>query len=167
VIELASGNNKYVYGSVAEEIKSENVVYDPYEENAVLKSKKIARSNAKLKTKILFSIFLIFGMCAIIMFRYAQITQLNYETSKLSSQYTTMHNENANISIEIKKAMSLINIREIAELKLKMHKPNKSQIVYVDVPKKDVIMLADKEDSKLSEIFNNVKNSLKSFLNIF
>lgn len=162
---MAATNNKYVYGSVAENIK--NDTYDPYEENAVLKSKKTARSNAKIKTKIIFNIFIIFGMCAIIMFRYAQISQLNYDSNKLSKQYVTMQNENSRISIEIEKAMDLNGIREVAETHLSMHKPDKSQIVYVNVPKEDVTILASKEQSKVLVMFKNVENSIKKFLNIF
>ena len=162
---MAAANSKYVYGSVAENIKNE--VYDPYEENAVLKSKKVARSNAKLKAKIMFSIFLIFGLCAIIMFRYAQISQLNYDTNKLSQQYTALQNDNKRLSIEIEKAMDLNGIREIAENKLKMHKPDKTQIVYVNVPKEDMIILASKEKSGVTVVLNDVENSLKKFLNIF
>jgi len=144
---LSATNNKYVYGSVAENIK--NDIYDPYEENAVLKSKKKARSNAKLKSKIVFNIFIIFGMCAIIMFRYAQISQLNYDSNKLSKQHVTIQNENKRISIEIEKAMSLKNIREVAENNLNMHKPDKSQIVYVNVPREDLTILANKDQSRV------------------
>ena len=85
---MAGTNNRYVYGSAAEKIKQEpqyspnsknSNYYDPYEQNAVLKSKKAARYNAKLKKRIVVNIFLVFGMCAIIMSRYAQISQMNYD----------------------------------------------------------------------------------------
>ena len=158
-------NNKYVYGSVAENIKSE--VYDPYEENTVLKSKKIARSNAKVKTKIVFIIFMIFSMCGIIMFRYAQISQLNYQSNQLTKQYTELQNENTNAALEINNAMSLSKIIDVAENKLGMHKPNKSQIIYVEVPTKDVTILASKEKSKIAETFENIGDGLKNFLNVF
>jgi len=162
---LASTNNKYVYGSVAENIK--NDTYDPYEENAVLKSKKIARSNTKVKAKIIFNIFIVFGLCAIVMFRYAQINQLSYDINKLSKQYVTMQNDNELISIDILKAMGLKNIREVAENNLNMHKPDKSQIVYVTVPKEDVTILASKEQSKVVVVVKDVGNSIKKFLNLF
>lgn len=162
---MASTNSKYIYGSAAEKLKNE--AYDPYEENVVLKSKKIARNNAKIKTKIMLSIFLIFGMCAVIMFRYAQISQLNYDTNKLSKQYTELQNENKRLSIEIEKAMDLNGIREIAETKLKMHKPDKSQIVYINVPKEDMIILANKKESQFMIFVKDVENGIKKFLNVF
>ncbi|PYG88434.1 cell division protein FtsL [Ruminiclostridium sufflavum DSM 19573] len=162
---MAASKNKYVYGSVAENI--ENDIYDPYEENAVLKSKKIARNNKKLKAKITFCILTAFSLCALTMFRYAQISQLSYENEKLNKQYIEMQNDNQLLSIEIQNAKSLRNIREVAENSLHMHKPNKSQIVYVEVPKEDITMTASKEKSKIGIIIEDIENSLKKVLNIF
>lgn len=160
-IRVASTNNDYMYGSVAEKLK-----YDPYEENAVLRSKKVARNNARLKSRIVFNIFIMFAMCAIIMFRYAQISQLNYNNNQLTKQYISLQNENARLALDIEKAMDLNNIREVAENRLAMHKPDKSQIIYVSVPKKDVIILANKEESKLALMFKDVQNSVKRVLNL-
>lgn len=162
---MAATNNKYVYGSVAEKI--ENQVYDPYEENAVLKSKKIARNNKKIKAKITFSILIVFSLCSLSMFKYAQISQLNYENNKLDKQYTDIQNNNQLLSIEIQNAKSLKNIREVAENNLHMHKPNKSQIVYVEVPKEDVTVTANKEQSKIVAIIKDAEDSFKHLLNIF
>jgi hypothetical protein len=47
-----------------------------------------------------------------------------------------------------------------------MHKPDKSQIVYVSVPKKDVTILANKEESKLALIFKDIETSIKKVLNL-
>ncbi|WP_242855816.1 hypothetical protein [Ruminiclostridium josui] len=48
--------NDYVHGSLAEKIQ-----YDPYEDNAILKSKKIARDNKRVKVRIISSIFSCFS----------------------------------------------------------------------------------------------------------
>ena len=174
---MAAENNKYIYGSVAEKVKSdiygsaaekaEINTYDPYEENAVLKSKKIARNNSKLKTKIIFYILIIFSMCAFTMFRYAQISQINIENHKLNKQYVEIQKENELLSIEIENARSLNNIREVAKHKLNMDKPSKSQIIYVNIPKEDVTMVASNEPSKAITMFKNAGDSIKRFLNIF
>lgn len=162
---MAINNNKYVYGSVAENIN--NDIYDPYEENAVLKSKKLARSNAKLKTKIIFSILIIFSMCAVTMFRFAQISQLNYENNKLSKQFVAIQNENELLSIKIGNAKSLNNIREVAENNLRMHKPNKNQIIYVTVPKEDVTMIATKQQPKAMIMVQKVGSGIEKILSMF
>ncbi len=172
---MAGNNNRYVYGSAAEKIKHEqqyspdsrnDTYYDPYEQNSVLKSKKNARNNAKLKKKIMINMFLIFGMCAVIMLRYAQISQMNYDNNNLSKQYVAMQNENIRLSLEIEKAMSLQSIRDIAENKLNMHAPEKSQIVYISVPKEDITILATKNQPKLFGLVSDIQNSVEKFLSI-
>ncbi len=162
---MASTNNKYVYGSVAENI--DNDIYDPYEENVVLKSKKVARNNKKIKTKITFCILTIFSLCALTMFKYAQISQLSFDNNKLTKQYLEIQNNNQLLSIEIQNAKSLKNIREVAENNLHMHKPNKSQIIYVEVPKEDVTKTANKEESKLITFIGDAKAGFKELLSIF
>ena len=161
VFKVAETKNNYVYGSLAEKVN-----YDPYEDNAILKSKKIARDNKKLKVRIILNIFLVFTMFIVVMFRYAQISKLNYESNVLKSEYTRIQNENQLLSIDIQNAMDLKNIRQIAETKLDMHKPDKSQIVYVSIPKKDVTITANKEQSKLTVLFNSISKGFNKFLNI-
>ncbi len=158
---MAETKNDYVYGSVAEKVK-----YDPYEDNAILKSKKIARDNSRLKVRIILNIILVFAMFIIVMFRYAQISKLNYESNILKSEYTKIQNENQLLVIDIQNAMDLKNIRQIAETKLDMHKPDKSQIVYVSVSKKDVTITANKEQSKLTILFNSIHKGFNKFLNL-
>lgn len=174
---MAVVKDRYIYGSAAEKMKQEQQYdqdssnyggyYDPYEQNAVLKSKKVARNNAKLKKRIMIHIFLIFGMSAVIMLRYAQISQMNYDNNILSKQYLTLQNENTRLSLEIEKAMSLQSIRDIAENKLNMHAPEKSQVVYISVPKQDVTILAAKQESKLFVMIKGIGAGIQRFLNIF
>ncbi len=171
---MAGRDSKYIYGSAAEKIKHEQQLdayssaanreyYDPYEQNAVLKSKKLARNNARLKKRIMVNMFLVFGMCAVIMFRYAQISQMNYDNNNLSKQYSALQNENAQLTLDIEKARSLQSIREIAENRLNMHSPEKSQIVYISVPKQDVTILAAKQEGKLLEMVRDIGGGLKKF----
>ena len=158
---MAETKIDYVHGSLAEKIK-----YDPYEDNAILKSKKTARDNKRVKVRIILSIFLVFAMFIVVMLRYAQISQLNYESNIMKSEYTKLQNENQLLLIDIQNAMDLKNIRQIAETKLDMHKPDKSQIVYVSVPKKDVTITANKEQPKLTVLFNGIHKSVSKFLNM-
>ena len=158
---MAETKNNYVYGSLAEKVN-----YDPYEDNAILKSKKIARDNKKLKVRIILNINLVITMFIVVMIRYAQISKMNYESNVLKSEYTRIQNENQLLSIDIQNAMDLKNIRQIAETKLDMHKPDKSQIVYVSIPKKDVTITANKEQSKLTVLFNSISKGFNKFLNI-
>ena len=159
---MADAARKYVHGSVAEHLN-----YDPYEENKVLKSKKIARNRKKIKMRIILSIFLIFGLCAATMFKFAQISQMNYDNSKLEKQYEQLVNENARLKLDILAAMDLTNIRNIAENELNMHKPEKSQIVYINVPRTDKIILANKEETTLQKLESTVKDAYNKVLSMF
>ncbi len=128
--------DNYVYGSVAQELKQEQK-YDVYEENPVLKAKKRQKSYYKVKLKLASYVILIFAMCLIVAYRYALITEINYNIEKATKEYNYIKNKNVLLKVEIEKELDLNKIRQIAEEKLGMHKPNRYQIVYVSVPKSD------------------------------
>ncbi len=150
----------YVYGSAAPKIE-----YNVYEENKVLKQKKKQRVNNKLKLKVVFTIITFFAAFFQIIFMYAQITEVNYELSELNKKYSDVKNGNIQLKLEIQKSTDLNRIKEVAETRLDMQKPDKYQIVYVKVPKKDVTKIAaiDKQESAapgvpalVSDMFNNI-----------
>ena len=129
-------NANYVNGSTAPQIE-----YNVYEENEVLKSKKVHRSNYKIKLKLVLAILFVFCCFLLLMYRYAFITELNYSVDLASKNYEKIKNENTLLKIDIEKNLDLNIIRDVAETKLGMHKPDKYQIVYVKVPKFDVTVL--------------------------
>lgn len=135
---IQAGNKSYVYGSTAEKLQ-----YDVYEENKVLRAKKVHRSNAKEKVKMVFSIALVFSICFVMMYRYSLITEMNFNVYKQNQKYNDIRNENSNLKVQIEKQLNLNNIREKAEKKLGMQKPDKYQITYVKVPKYDFTRVAD------------------------
>ena len=146
---IHEGKN-YIHGTTAERLD-----YDVYRENKVLREKKRQKTNnkAKFKTVCLISVF--FGACFLIIYRYAIITEINYKVDKYAKIYEELKNENARLKVEIDKDTDLDQIREIAEKKLGMQRPDKYQIVYLSVPKNDytVVVNADKIDNKAG---NNV-----------
>ena len=135
MIQKTSG---YVYGTAAKKIE-----YDVYEENSVLKKKKTYKRNNKAKFRFVLLILFGFALSFVIMFRYAVITELNYKIAKVNKTYSEIKNENVRMKVEIDKQMDISKIREAAEKKLGMQKPDKYQIVYVNVPKNDFTKVAD------------------------
>lgn len=127
----------YVYGSAAPKIE-----YDVYEENKVLKAKKKQRANNKIKVKLVFTILTVFAAFLCIIYMYAQITEVNYELNKKNKEYNEVRNANIQLKLDIQKSMDLNRIKEIALTRLDMQKPDTYQIVYVKVPKKDVMKVA-------------------------
>lgn len=140
----------YVHGTSAEKLE-----YNIYEENRVLKSKKVSRSYLKAKVKAVILILVLFAACFAVVVRYAQITEINYDINKAVKTYNSIRNENARLLVEIKKETDLTKIKEIAETRLEMQKPDKYQIVYVNVPKGDYTIVAENYDqsSKTNDNF--------------
>jgi cell division protein FtsL len=135
---MAIYDDDYIYGTAAKKIE-----YDVYEENKVLKRKKQAKSNYKVQVKTVLCVVAIFAASLVLMYRYAVITDLNYRINDTYKKYNDLRNENSRLSVEIGKDMSLSKVKEVAENRLGMQKPNKYQIVHVRVPKKDVTIVAE------------------------
>ncbi len=148
---------KYIHGTAAEKLQ-----YDVYEENKVLKAKQNQRNNNRTKYKIVRNVILVFALTFLVIYRYAVITEMNYNIDKVNDKYNEMKNENSRIKVDIEKQMDLGKIREIAENSLGMHKPDKYQIVYVNVPKEDFAAVSetyansDKSGNALVGLFNKV-----------
>ena len=66
-------------------------------------------------------------------FRYASVTQINYENHKLQQEYEQLNATMENMQVDIESSMSIAEIANIAEKKLGMHKPLSYQIEYVNV----------------------------------
>jgi cell division protein FtsL len=142
---LIQANKSYVYGSAAKKLE-----YDVYEENKVLKAKKLTRLNNKYKFKVVCMILLVFTIVLAVIFRYAMITELSYNIDKSVKQYGELKDEHSRLMVEIEKATDLNKIRDLAERKLGMHEPDKYQVVYIRVPKSDFTKVADAQAEKAS-----------------
>lgn len=135
---LETGKTPYVQGTAAEKIE-----YNVYEENEVLKAKKQQKSNNKSKVKIVFTVLIAFACCLTLIFRYAQITEMNYKLLKINKQYNEIRNENSRLKVEIEKKLDLQTIKANAETRLGMQKPDRHQVVRVSIPKTDFTQVAD------------------------
>lgn len=150
---------EYVQGSAARQLEQARQVqqtsqleqYDVYEKNSVLKAKKQYKSNRKVKLKLVLSILAVLVAALAVMYRFALITQLSYNINQNEITYNNLRNENSILKVQVETQTDLTEIKEIAETRLGMQKPDKSQVVYIKVPRNDytVVMNAqDKADSK-------------------
>ncbi len=159
---MIQAGKSYVHGTAAEKLD-----YDVYQENKVLRKKRIQRSNSKAKFKFVCTILLAFSMLFVIMYRYAAITELNYNVYKLNKQYTDIKNENSSIRVSIEKQLDLDNIRQIAESRLGMQKPDKFQVAYVKVEKHDYTRVADQYKGRAGmsgeNMFANIMDKVSQF----
>ena len=146
----------YVQGSTARQLE-----YDVYEENTVLKAKKRYKSNRKIKFKLVISILAVLIAGLTVMYRYAAITQLSYTISENEDLYNELRNENSILKVQIETETNLTDIKEIAETRLSMQIPDKSQIVYISVPRKDYTLVMKTQD----ETDGDNSNPIKVFIN--
>jgi cell division protein FtsL len=152
---LSEKNYGYVEGTAARQLE-----YDVYEENKVLREKKRYKNNRKVKLKSVFTIVAILAAALAVMCRYAIITEMSYEINQKETEYNTLRNANALLKVQIETETNLTDIKEIAETRLGMQTPDKSQLVYINVPREDYTITLDPKDETVGS-----GNVLKNFIN--
>jgi len=155
---------EYVYGSAARQLE-----YDVYEENQVLKAKKTYRSHRKIKLRMVMAILAVFAAGLAVMCRYAIITRISYQINQKQKAYETIRNENSLLRVQIETKTDLNEIKEIAETRLGMQMPDKSQIVYIKVPRNDytVLMSSDTREDKSGNAISRFISRAAGFLRLF
>ncbi len=145
----------YVQGANARQLQ-----YDVYEENTVLKAKKRYKNNRKVKLKLVLSILAVLIAGLMVVYRFAAITQLSYKINQSEKTYNELRNENSILKVQIETKTDLAEIKETAEIRLGMQVPDKSQIVYIKVPRNDYTMVMNTP----GEISENGGNILQIFI---
>lgn len=155
---------EYVYGSAARQLE-----YDVYEENQVLKAKKTYRSHRKVKLRMVMAILAVFAAGLAVMCRYAIITKISYQINQRQKVYESIRNENSMLRVEIETKTDLNEIKEVAETRLGMQMPDKSQVVYIRVPRNDytVLMSSDTGEEKNGNVTSKFISRAAGFLRLF
>ena len=154
----------YINGTAARKLE-----YDVYEQNKVLKAKKQYKNNRSAKFKLVLSILTVFTAGLLIVYRFALITQISYNINESEKAYNVIRNENSLIRMQVERDTDLTRIKETAETRLGMQKPDKSQIVYVRVPKNDytvVLNSPDQTDGIEGNVFTGILDKVAGFINL-
>ena len=162
---LAQKRNNYVYGTAAEKIE-----YDVYKHNEVLKEKKKYRANRLIKVKMVAGILLLFSLGLIVMYRYALIAEINFKISSKERQYEELRNENSRLKVAIENETNLSKITQVAQNELGMQKPDKYQIVYIEVPKTSFTVTSEQykdNAGKASTFLAELVNKIEMFMKLF
>ncbi len=133
---MYDSKNQYINGSVAKRLE-----YEPNEAITKIKREKNIRAINIMKLKLFSFVTLILILSLVVLYRYSTITELNYCVDKYEKEYKQIKNENSIIKVRIENSTDLQTLRDIAENKLGMQKPDKCQIVYVKVPKNDFLLV--------------------------
>lgn len=136
----------------------------PKETNPVLYEIKKKKEDKKTKKHVimLMTVLLLLGLT--VAFRFASITQINYENHELEQQYAELESQIKITKADLEGAMSISEISRIATEKLNMHKPLTYQITYINVNIEDQTELADEVltqtfDTRTwyEKLFDNIK----------
>ena len=133
-----------ITGSYFDGNAARKIVYDVYSENKVLKEKKITRARGKAAARIVSVVFLVFLMGFIVMYRYALVTEMNYEIEQLNRKYMELKNDNSMLKVEIGAKTVLEEIGDIARTRLGMTVPVSSQVIHIRVPGEDYTVVSEK-----------------------
>ncbi len=155
---------EYVHGSAARQLE-----YDVYEENQVLKAKKRYKSNRKAKLKMVVEIIAVLLAGLAVVCRYAIITKINYELNKQEVVYQEIRNANSVLKVQIETKTDLNEVKEAAENRLGMQMPDKSQIIYINVPRNDytVVMVNDTQTGNSEGIVGNILDKAAGLMRLF
>ncbi|MBU5482989.1 cell division protein FtsL [Clostridium sp. MSJ-11] len=135
---IITDKNQYINGSTVlapnsyPEVKKGTKEKTNADRKALIEEKN---KRLKNKFKIIRNISLVFIVGVTIVGRYGQIYNMQRELNGLNKKISDINKDNENLRIELLKYNNLSFIEEIATTKLKMVKPTKADIIYVDMTK--------------------------------
>ena len=113
--------------------------------------------NKKSKRALIATTLCMFGMLMILTYRYNIISEKNYNVQKLNKELEVAKAELAEAHIEVDKLVDMNYVEAIAKQQLGMQKPDKSQIVYVDMESAESVSKAE-STSVLKASFDKIKS---------
>ncbi len=159
--------NAYVYGSLAPKLPER--VERPIEKKRVQQQqvlKPIPNERIIPKAKMILGVLFVVALAFVIIYRFSAIAELNYQMGILNDQYNQLRDDNRKLEVEIETSINLNRVKEIAETKLGMHKPELYQIVLVNVPKNNYSVVVDQayinETTKNASLVESLLGAIKS-----
>ena len=159
----------YMYGSTAPKLPER--VEQPVERQKIRKKESVAakpvRSNIP-KAKMITFIILMVAISFVILYRFSALAELNYSMGTLNEELSQLRDENRMLEVDIGTSINLERVKEIAQTRLNMHKPESYQIVLVSVPKNNYSVVVDQayinETTNKTSLMDNLINAVKAVL---
>lgn len=141
------------------------------EQDRAISTGKETKPNLKLvekrktgtRIKAVLWVALIFAAFFLVISRYSNLTELNYETADIKNKLEQQNSINSALSVELDKKTNTMMIKHSAETELGMQEPNNFQIVYINVPRSNTAVLDVPADNKADETIGILEN-LKAFI---
>lgn len=135
---------------VAQKRKDESYL-SQYEElqkqNTKVREVVVTKRGALRKFKAICAVVFVFGLCLFILFRYAQINEYNQKISTHKVEVSHLQKLNSQLQVALDKKVDLKAIEQLAVERLGMQQMDKSQIVYVQLSKKDYTEVPSEQSS--------------------
>lgn len=159
-------DDKYVYGNVVTKPRysPKEIKEHLYNNNEVLKQKRIKKNKAKFAKRMALVMAAIIGMFGFLAFRNSELAKLNYQVIDAQKTVEKLMSEKAELIVERERLVNPDIIRNTATKKLNMRLPTEENKIYVTVPKQDfVISYANEEKQTMLEMIKQNVENLLSF----
>ena len=154
---LMLANNTGGGGAVAMPRNYRKPPFDPIEierQGLLLREVSMRKERNKIRRKYFLMIFVAFIFSIALIYRYSFVIEINERIIKEKATLEKLENDNNLLLRQIGEETDLEKIRLLAESKLDMQKPDRDQIVYIKVPKKDHALVAAPENQMPTDITN-------------
>ena len=111
----------------------------------LLREVSMRKERNKIRRKYILMIIVSFLFSIALIYRYSYVIEINEQILREKTTLSNLQNENSLLQKQIGVETDLEKIRLLAESKLDMQKPDKEQIVYIKVPRKDHALIAAPE----------------------
>lgn len=162
---MTYGNLAYQYDNLARIREEDDLVRDK-------KRKETRKLKAREQRKMNF--FLITGIVLLSMAAYfmisknVQVHETGDKIKQLEDQLAMLESNTSQKMFELEQSVDLNSVEEIASTRLNMQRPEKYQIVYINVPSEDVAQVtADKVEGAGSRVGSMAESVKANFLGIF
>ncbi|KNF09927.1 cell division protein [Gottschalkia purinilytica] len=122
------------------------------------------KSNIGVKLKIIFCSAIVFVSCIFLLSRYAYITKIRLDVSKLEKEVVTLNDKKSDLKIELEKIKDSGWIEQQAKEKINMRPAREDQLIYINVSSNDKKSNKQIAENKDSNFFSGIVDKI---LNMF
>jgi cell division protein FtsL len=122
---------------MSEVYNTENKTHD-----YLLRESQLRKERNKIRRKYVLMIFICFVFAVALIYRYSLIIEISDRIMREKAVCVIYENENNLTQKQIGSETDLEKIKILAESRLGMQKPDKDQIVYIKVPRRDHALIA-------------------------
>lgn len=112
------------------------------------------------KATLVMATLIIFAMFMVITYRYNLISEKNLEVQKLKEDLVAAKSELATSAIALEQVMDVNYVESYAKQQLGMQKPEKSQLIYVNMDSEDTVSKVE-ANNMFSELTNKIQKVIE------